>query len=322
MAMTLHQLKIFWAVAKAKSYTKASKILGLAQPSLSQQISKLEEDLGSRLFNRGFSKIDLTDAGAYLCSRAEQIIASIEETEEGIKEFSKNTRGILKVGMLSSVARNLLPTTMQIFSKILPNIEINVLEVTPAEAIDLLYARQLSVAVVAEDSLAASNLSFSKKEIFSDPYVLAVPRQLDLHKIDSFTDLNQNNQNILSSNIVFEFGSQHKKRIEDWFKKNLNSKKIIAHTRSYEVALSMVEAKLGVVVLPALTALVGFGRSYDVNLYQTDLSDRRLVSLTPKQYEQLEPSKTFIKSLEEAGKKLNLPKIKGIPNILKNVYKD
>ena len=322
MAMTLHQLKIFWAVAQAKSYTKASKILGLAQPSLSQQISKLEEDLGSRLFNRGFSKIDLTDAGEYLCSRAEQIIASIEETEEGIKEFSKNTRGILKVGMLSSVARNLLPTTMQIFSKILPNIEINVLEVTPAEAIDLLYARQLSVAVVAEDSLAASNLSFSKKEIFSDPYVLAVPKQLDLHKIDSFTDLSQNNQSILSSNIVFEFGSQHKKRIEDWFKKNLNSKRIIAHTRSYEVALSMVEANLGVVVLPALTALVGFGRSYDVNLYQTDLSDRRLVSLTPKQYEQLEPSKSFIKSLEEAGNKLNLPQIKGTPNILKNVYKE
>ena len=45
MAMTLHQLKIFWAVAQAKSYTKASKILGLAQPSLSQQISKLEEEL-------------------------------------------------------------------------------------------------------------------------------------------------------------------------------------------------------------------------------------------------------------------------------------
>ena len=60
--MTLHQLKIFWAVAQAKSYTKASKILGLAQPSLSQQISKLEEELGSKLFNRGFSKINLTDA--------------------------------------------------------------------------------------------------------------------------------------------------------------------------------------------------------------------------------------------------------------------
>ena len=319
MAMTLHQLKIFWAVAQAKSYTKASKILGLAQPSLSQQISKLEDELGSRLFDRGFSKINLTDAGEYLCTKAEQIIASIEEAEEGLKEFSKNTRGILKVGMLSSVARNILPATMQLFSDILPNIEINVLEVTPAEAIDLLYARQLNVAVVAEDSLAASNLSFAKKELFADPYVLAVPKNLNLEKIVHFKDLNQKQQNIVKSSIVFEFGSQHKKRIEDWFKKNLNTKKVIAHTRSYEVALSMVEAELGVVVLPALTALIGFGKSYDVNLYQTDLLNRRLVSLTPKQNENLEPAKSFISCLVKAGKKLNLPKVKPTPDILKGI---
>ena len=319
MTMTLHQLKIFWAVAQAKSYTKASKILGLAQPSLSQQISKLEEELGSKLFNRGFSKINLTDAGDYLYTKAEQIIANIEEVEEGLKEFSANTRGILKIGMLSSVARNILPLTMQLFSDILPNIEINVLEVTPAEAIDLLYARQLNVAVVAEDSLAASNLSFAKKELFRDPYVLAVPKSLNLEDISSYNSLGQKHQNLLSSSIVFEFGSQHKKRIEDWFKKNLNTKKVIAHTRSYEVALSMVEAELGVVVLPALTAMIGLDKSYDVNLYQTDLLDRKLVSLTPKQYENVDPVKSFTSCLLKAGKKLNLPKVKPTPDILKKV---
>ena len=319
MTMTLHQLKIFWAVAQAKSYTKASKILGLAQPSLSQQISKLEEELGSKLFNRGFSKINLTDAGDYLYTKAEQIIANIEEVEEGLKEFSANTRGILKIGMLSSVARNILPLTMQLFSDILPNIEINVLEVTPAEAIDLLYARQLNVAVVAEDSLAASNLSFAKKELFKDPYVLAVPKSLNLEDISSYNSLSHKHQNLLSSNIVFEFGSQHKKRIEDWFKKNLNTKKVIAHTRSYEVALSMVEAELGVVVLPALTAMIGLDKSYDVNLYQTDLLDRKLVSLTPKQYESLDPVKSFISCLVQAGKKLNLPTVMSTPDILKKV---
>ena len=319
MAMTLHQLKIFWAVAQAKSYTKASKILGLAQPSLSQQISKLEEELGSKLFNRGFSKINLTDAGDYLYTKAEQIIANIEEVEEGLKEFSANTRGILKIGMLSSVARNILPLTMQLFSDILPNIEINVLEVTPAEAIDLLYARQLNVAVVAEDSLAASNLSFAKKELFRDPYVLAVPKSLNLEDISSYNSLSHKHQNLMRSSIVFEFGSQHKKRIEDWFKKNLNTKKVIAHTRSYEVALSMVEAELGVVVLPALTAMIGIDKSYDVNLYQTDLLDRKLVSLTPKQYESLDPVKSFISCLVQAGKKLNLPTVMSTPDILKKV---
>ena len=80
--------------------------------------------------------------------------------------------------MLSSVARNILPSTVKLFSKLLPNIQINVLEVAPAEAIDLLYARQLNVAVVAADSMAASNLSFVTNEVFSDPYVLAVPKSI------------------------------------------------------------------------------------------------------------------------------------------------
>ena len=81
----------------------------------------------------------------------------------------------------------------------------------------------------------------------------------------------------------------------------------------------MVEAELGVVVLPALTALIGFGKSYDVNLYQTDLLNRRLVSLTPKQNENLEPAKSFISCLVKAGKKLNLPKVKATPSILKGI---
>ncbi len=319
MAMTIHQLRIFWAVAQAKSYTKASKMLGLAQPSLSQQISKLEEDLGSKLFNRGFSKIDLTDAGKYLSSKAEHIIASIEETEEGIKEFSENTRGTIKVGMLSSVARNVLPLTMKDFAKVLPNIEINVLEVAPAEAIDLLYARQLSVAVVAEDSLAASNLSFFKKEIFSDPYVLAVPKNIKLENIKNINELNVESKKIISSSIIFEFGTQHKKRIEDWFKKHLQTTKVIAHTRSYEVALSMVEAELGVVVLPALTAVVGSDRSYNVNLYKTNLLERRLVSLAPKQFQNVDPCKSFVSSLRNAGKKLKLPEIKESPKFLNDI---
>ncbi len=65
--------------------------------------------------------------------------------------------------------------------------------------------------------------------------------------------------------------------------------------------------------------MIGFGKSYDVNLYQTDLLDRRLVSLTPKQYENLEPVKSFISCLVEAGKKLDLPTVNPAPDILKNV---
>ena len=318
MAMTIHQMKIFWAVSQAKSYTKASKMLGLAQPSLSQQISKLEDELGSKLFDRVAGKIQLTEAGKFLYSKAEMILANIEETEEGLKEFSQKTRGVIKVGMLSSVARNILPPSVKIFSKVYPNIEINVLEVAPAEAIDLLYARQLNVAVVAVDSIAASNLSFFTKEVFSDPYVLATPKNLNLNSIKNINNLDKKKESILRSTILFEFGSQHKKRIDAWFEKNIGDVKVLAHTRSYEVALSLVEAGLGVVVLPALTAVVGAGRVYDVNLYETKIMHRRLVSLTPNQFANIEPTKTFIRSLNEAGQELTLPKINQIHPFLKN----
>ena len=315
MAMTIHQLRIFWAVAQAKSYTKASKMLGLAQPSLSQQISKLEEELDTKLFNRSSSKIQLTDSGSFLYSKAEVILAGVEETKEGLKQFSGNTRGTIKVGMLSSVARNVLPITMKIFSKTLPNIEINVIEVAPAEAIDLLYARQLNVAVVAADSIAASNVSFSTTDIFTDPYVLAVPKKVDLDICISFKDLKEEEKQIMSSTIIFEFGSLYKKRIEDWMKNTLPDLKTIAYTRSYEVALSMVEAELGVVVLPALTSVVGLNRFYDVKLYKTNLLNRRLVALTPNQFSNTEPSKSFVSSLKEAGNQLKLPLILDTPKL-------
>ena len=98
------------------------------------------------------------------------------------------------------------------------------------------------------------------------------------------------------------FGTQHKKRIQDWFEENIGEVKVLANTRSYEVALSMVEAGLGVVILPALTAVVGAGRVYDVNLYETKIMNRRLVSLTPNQFANIEPTKTFISSHPKLAK--------------------
>jgi DNA-binding transcriptional LysR family regulator len=205
IGITLHQLKIFWTVAQASSFTKASKILGLAQPSLSQQISKLEDEVGSLLFKRGRSKMSLTEAGIFLQRRSEIVLSNIEETMVGLRQFGSGQKGLISVGLLSSVARNLLPEASEKLSKKFPDIELDILEISPAEAIDLLYGRQLSVAVLAEDSRAKSILSFSKTHLFEDPYVLAVPKGLNLEDVSSFNSLSQKEQSLLNSSIVFVF---------------------------------------------------------------------------------------------------------------------
>ena len=166
--MTLHQLRIFWAVAHAKSFTKASKLLGLAQPSLSQQISKLEEDVGALLFNRNRNEMKLTDAGIFLARKTELILSSVEEATVGLKEFSEGTRGVIAIGALSSIARNLIPQALHELAATFPDIEVDIHETAPAEALDLLYGRRLTMAMLATDSIASSASSFHQTEIVSD----------------------------------------------------------------------------------------------------------------------------------------------------------
>ncbi len=321
IGITFHQLRIFWTVAQASSFTKASKILGLAQPSLSQQIAKLEEEVGTQLFRRGKTNMSLTDAGTFLQHRAETILSGVEETMVGLRQYGSGQRGLISIGLLSSVARNLLPAVAQRLYKDFPNIELNILEVAPAEAIDLLYGRQLSVAVLAEESIAQSRLSFSKYELFSDPYVLAVPKNIDLSKVINLSDLkNKESINIMNNVIQFEFGNQHKRRISDWFSNVLPDSRSVARTRTYEVALSMVQSGRGIAVIPALTARIGHKNlDYNVNLYSTNLSRRKIVALIPPQYTRIEPYKSFINSLIASGKKLKLPRVFPVPPILESL---
>ena len=321
IGITFHQLRIFWTVAQASSFTKASKILGLAQPSLSQQIAKLEEEVGTQLFRRGKTNMSLTDAGTFLQHRAETILSGVEETMVGLRQYGSGQRGLISIGLLSSVARNLLPAVAQRLYKDFPNIELNILEVAPAEAIDLLYGRQLSIAVLAEESIAQSRLSFSKYELFSDPYVLAVPKNIDLSKVINLSDLkNKESINIMNNVIQFEFGNQHKRRISDWFSNVLPDSRSVARTRTYEVALSMVQSGRGIAIIPALTARIGHKNlDYNVNLYATNLSRRKIVALIPPQYTRIEPYKSFINSLIASGKKLKLPKVFPVPPILESL---
>ena len=321
IGITLHQLKIFWTVAQASSFTKASKILGLAQPSLSQQISKLEDEVGSLLFKRGRSKMSLTEAGLFLQRRSEIVLSGVEETMVGLRQFGSGQKGLISVGLLSSVARNLLPAASEKLAKKFPEIELDILEISPAEAIDLLYGRQLSVAVLAEDSIAKSILSFSKSYLFEDPYVLAVPKNISLENIKNLDDLKKSKESAVLNNIIqFEFGNQHKKRIEEWFTSVLPDSRVFAKTRTYEVALSMVQSGRGVAIVPALAARLGGKKiDFDVNLYKTNLPQRKIISLIPSQYVRIEPYKSFIDSLVATGKNMQLPKANAVPPILESL---
>lgn len=317
-AVTLHRLRIFWAVAQARSFTKASKLLDLAQPSLSQQISRLEEEIGALLFNRKRNELLLTDAGRFLLRKAELILSSVEEALVGLEEYAAGTRGVIAVGALSSIARNILPEALRGLAVRFPELELDIHETAPAEAVDLLYGRRLNLALLATDSQAATGTSFHRATVCRDPYALAVPNGIDLHGVtDVDSDLAPAERAVVNSTIQFNFGNQHKKRIEEWYQHVLPHYRVVAQSRTYEVALSMVQEGLGVAVVPALTAAIGPGRRFDVTLYQTSLPDREIAAFMPSQYASVEPYASFLEVLRETGGNIALPPIEAMPPLLR-----
>jgi DNA-binding transcriptional LysR family regulator len=314
--MNLHQLRIFCAIAQSKTLTQAAKQMGLTQPTLSQQLSSLEEKVGTKLFERTLNQMEPTVAGEFLLRRAMHILSEVEGAEEQLRAFATGARGLIRLAGINSIVRAVAPQAMLLLRERLPEVEFDIQELAPTEVLDLLYARQISIGLVAVGSLPKSNVSFKEVPVVTDPYVLVTPAGLGLTEVADFDDLAPEKREILRNCINFAFASQWSRRLDNWRHQMLPGHRQVAQCRSYDVALSLVRAGLGVCVAPAL-AVHESGRSLEgVDLYATNLPARQTVAMVPAQSLRIDPYKTFIEALREAGAATPLPHIAAMPRFM------
>src|SRR5215213_6534491 len=98
--MEMHQLRYMVAVAKTGNFSRAAEQCHVSQPSLSQQIAKLESELGERLFSRLKRSAVLTSAGEALLPRATRILAEVDAALRDVADTAVQVRGQVKVGVL------------------------------------------------------------------------------------------------------------------------------------------------------------------------------------------------------------------------------
>lgn len=123
--MELRQLAVFCKIAETGSFTKAGEALNLSQPAVSAQVRSLEEELGSRLFDRARSqKVTLTDAGQVLYHHARDLLHSTEEALRAVRELQGLVRGQIVVGASSLAGEYLLPPLLVKFHQDYPGIEL------------------------------------------------------------------------------------------------------------------------------------------------------------------------------------------------------
>ena len=107
--MEIHQLRYFIAVAEYKHFTKAAEALHIAQPSVSQQIQKLEAELGSPLLHRMKRGVTLTEAGQTFLPWARRIVGDLATARAEVAELASLQRGSLAIGATPSLATRFLP---------------------------------------------------------------------------------------------------------------------------------------------------------------------------------------------------------------------
>ena len=120
--MADRRLQVFHAVAKHLSFTRAADALFMTQPAVTFQIRQLEEQYGTRLFERRHAGISLTPAGEVVLSFAEKILALSDELETRLSEMTGEMRGPLLVGASTTIAEFMLPRVLGEFNAAYPQV--------------------------------------------------------------------------------------------------------------------------------------------------------------------------------------------------------
>jgi LysR family transcriptional regulator, hydrogen peroxide-inducible genes activator len=177
--MELHQLRYFMAVARSGNFTRAAANAHIAQPSLSQQILKLEDELGARLFDRLGRTARLTPFGRAFLPRAETILREVGDAKVQIQDMAATERGRVVLGVIPTIAPYFLPPLLALFSRRHPQIAVSVVEETTPSLVEQLRAGGPGLALLA---LPIGGREFISKELFREPLYAAVPDSHPLSK--------------------------------------------------------------------------------------------------------------------------------------------
>lgn len=145
--MDLRQVRYFVAVAEAGGFSAASAALGVAQSALSRHVQCLEQDLGTRLFERGRRGVALTEAGTLLLARGRYLLGEMETTRADLAAHAREVRGTVDLATSSTVAEVLYGPLAARFARMHPGVHLNFHE-GQDDLIERLAQGRLDLAIV------------------------------------------------------------------------------------------------------------------------------------------------------------------------------
>lgn len=171
--MDLYQLEYFLEAARQRNFTRAAARLHLAQAALSEQMRKLEGELGTPLFHRGRRETTLTAAGETLSTHAEDLLDRAKAARQAVNDLMGLKGGRLVLGAIPSVSACLLPAAIAAFRKRHLQVELSLHEGTSEEVAQWVDSGRVELGIVQHPITRGH---FDESTLFNEPFVLLVPK--------------------------------------------------------------------------------------------------------------------------------------------------
>ena len=265
--MELRHLRYFMAVAEELHFGKAATKLHIAQPPLSQQIQQLETELGFKLFYRTKRRVSLTEAGQAFLTETQQIFQQLEEAIAKSKKISRGEKGTLSIAFVSSAAYNIIPPILRKFRTLVPEVKLQLKELTTKEQLQWLAEERLDLGFVRPP---VDKPEFNSQIILWETLIVALPENHFLADRDKISgqSLAEESFILFPRNLAPELYD----RVITLCQQANFSPQVIQEAIQMQTIVSLVSAEIGIAIVPESLQ----------NLQRTGVIYKPLLEATPQ----------------------------------------
>jgi LysR family hydrogen peroxide-inducible transcriptional activator len=274
--MEMHQLRYMVALARTGNFSRAAEQCHVAQPSLSQQIQKLEDELGERLFDRLRRQVQLTPHGTAFLRHAVKILEEVDAAKREAGDALDLKHGSVALGVLPTIAPYLLPPVIARFGARFPGVDLTVHEDTTAQLLKLVQAYDIDFALVSEP---ITDDRLHVVELFTEELLLALPPRHALAKKRTLTPADLRGEKL----IVMKAGHCLGDQVLGFCERQEVKPHIRFRSAQLETVQELVCAGLGLSLVPAMARRAKTQRAPDYRSLKSPRPERKIVLVWPGQ---------------------------------------
>jgi DNA-binding transcriptional LysR family regulator len=248
--LDVRRLRVLHAVSSYGSVTAAAAALGYTAPAVSQQLAALERDVGMQLTERAGRGIELTPAAAILVAHTDALLSQLDAAESDLAALRDQVAGRVALAAFPSAGASFVASAWAALAQSAPQVRLELVEMEPEESLPAVLRGQADVAVAHEYDLLPRPLDplFERRELLTDPVVLAVPAD---HPLAGRPEVPLGELSGLPF-LAPRDGTSCAEMIQRACARAGFVPRVVARATDFAVLLSLVEAGAGITLVPRL----------------------------------------------------------------------